>query len=69
VSKQKYYYNAWATGWTTGIRFPRRPGNSSLLHRVQTGAGAHPASYTTRIGAFSPGVKVSGEWSWPLTSI
>jgi hypothetical protein len=28
-----------------GVRFPARAGNFSLRHRVQTGSGAHPASY------------------------
>jgi hypothetical protein len=27
------------------VRFPAGDGNSSLHHRVQTGSGAHPASY------------------------
>jgi hypothetical protein len=39
-----------------------------LLHSVQTGSGAHPASCTMRTGALSPGVKWPGTWSWPLTS-
>jgi hypothetical protein len=29
--------------------------------------GAHPASCPVRAGAFSPGVKAAGAWSWPLT--
>jgi hypothetical protein len=29
----------------------------SLRHRVQTGSGDHPASYTKGTGVFSPGVK------------
>jgi hypothetical protein len=28
-----------------GVRFPVRAGNFSLRHYVQTGSGAHPASY------------------------
>jgi hypothetical protein len=32
----------------------------SLFHTLQTGSGAHPASYTMDIGAFSPGVKRLG---------
>jgi hypothetical protein len=35
------------------IRFPARPGNFSLHHRVQTGSGAHLASYPMGTGAFS----------------
>jgi hypothetical protein len=32
----------------------------SLLHRVQTGSGAHPASYPMGIGGSFPGGKVAG---------
>jgi hypothetical protein len=32
----------------------------SLLHIVQNGSGAHPASYPMGTGAFSPGVKRPG---------
>jgi hypothetical protein len=35
----------------------------SLLHIVQTGFGAHPASYPV-----GTGVQAAGVWSWPLTS-
>jgi hypothetical protein len=35
-----------------GVRFPAGATNFSLHHRVQTGSGAHPASY--------PGVKWPG---------
>jgi len=41
----------------------------SLRHRVQTGAGAHPASYTTGTGSSFPGGKAAGAWGWSLTSI
>jgi hypothetical protein len=34
-----------ATGRMTGVRFPTGAGDFSLLHTVQTGSGAHPASY------------------------
>jgi hypothetical protein len=40
----------------------------SLLHFVQIGFGAHPASYLMGIGGFFPGGKVAGAWSIPLTS-
>jgi hypothetical protein len=52
-----------------GVRVPVGAGNSSPHHRVQTGSGAHAASYPigTR-GSFS-GEKAAGAWSWPLTSI
>jgi hypothetical protein len=32
------------------VRFPAGAGNFSLHHRVQTGTGAHPASYTMDTG-------------------
>jgi hypothetical protein len=31
--------------WTSGVRFLAGAGKFSLRHRVQTGSGAHPASY------------------------
>jgi hypothetical protein len=33
-----------ATGWTAGVRFPAGARNFSVLHSVQIGSGAHPAS-------------------------
>jgi hypothetical protein len=36
-----------------GVRFSAGTGNFSLLHRVQTGSRAHPASYPMGTGAFS----------------
>jgi hypothetical protein len=40
-----------------GFRFPAGAGNFSLLHCLQTGSGAHPASYPmgTRAGVKMPG--------------
>jgi hypothetical protein len=46
-----------ATGWTTGVRFPAGARDFNLLCNVQTGSGAHPASYP---GALSPGVERPG---------
>jgi hypothetical protein len=52
-------------GWS-GIRVPAGAGNFSLHHCIQTGSGAHPASYPTgTTGSFSGG-KAAGAWSWPL---
>jgi len=53
----------------TGVRFPARIGNFSLRHRVQTGSGAHPASYITGTGCSFPEGTAAKAWSWPLTSI
>jgi hypothetical protein len=52
-----------------GVRFPVGAGNFSLLPRVQTGSGTHPASYPLGTGGSFPGCKAAGAWSWPLTSI
>jgi len=43
-----------------GVRVPTGAGNFSLHHRVQTGSGVHPTSYSVGIrGSFS-GVKHIG---------
>jgi hypothetical protein len=56
------------TVWTTGIRSPAGEEKFSL-HRVQTGSGAHPASYPVGTGTCFTGGKAAGAWSWPLTSV
>jgi hypothetical protein len=43
-----------------GVRFPAGAGNFSLHHRVQTGSGAHPASYPMDARDSFPGVKAAG---------
>jgi hypothetical protein len=53
-------YSEEVTGWTTGIQFPERGYIFSLRHRVQTGSGAHPASYPKGIGSFFPQSKAAG---------
>jgi hypothetical protein len=58
-----------ARGWTTErLEFESRYIQEfSLLHVVQTGSGAEPASYSVgNWGSFSGG-KADGAWSWPLT--
>jgi hypothetical protein len=55
--------------WKIAVRFPAKAGNFSIRHRVQTGSGAHPASYPIgTVGSFLGG-KTAGAWSWQLTSI
>jgi hypothetical protein len=55
-------YSDWTVGWTTAVRFPSgEVGTSSLLHRVQTGSGAHSVSYPMDTGGSFIGGKVAGE--------
>jgi hypothetical protein len=44
-------------------------GDFLFCHHVQTGSGAHPASYPMGTGGFFSGSKVAEGWNWPLTSI
>jgi hypothetical protein len=54
---------------TEGSEFEFRWGQEfSLLHVVQTGSGAHPASYPMGTGGSLSEVKAAGAWSWPLIS-
>jgi hypothetical protein len=48
-----------STGWTPGVRFPARQRDFSLLFSVQTGSGAHPASYSMGTGGSFPGGNVA----------
>jgi hypothetical protein len=41
-----------------GVRFPAETENFSLRHRIQTGSGAHPASYPIGTGGSLPGVQL-----------
>jgi hypothetical protein len=49
-----------ATSWTATVRFPVEAREFSLLRRVQTYSGAHPASYPMGTGGSFPGVKRLG---------
>jgi hypothetical protein len=42
---------------------PGRDRDFSCLHNVQTGSGAHPASYSMSTRGFFPGVKATGAWN------
>jgi hypothetical protein len=46
--------------WMIGVRIPAGAGNFSLRHRVQTGSGAHPASYPMGTRGSFPGGKAAG---------
>jgi hypothetical protein len=48
-----------ATDWTAGVRFPGRAPYLFLLHSVQTGSGAHLASYPMSTEDSFPGGKQS----------
>jgi hypothetical protein len=50
----------WATGRTAGVRFLAGARDFSLLHRIQTGSGAHPAFYQIGTGALPLGGKAAG---------
>jgi hypothetical protein len=45
------------TDWTAGVRSPTEAEDFSSNLCVQTGSGAHPASFTMGTGGFSPGGK------------
>jgi hypothetical protein len=47
--------------WMIGVRFPAEAGDFSLHCRVQTGFGAHPASYPMSSGVPFSGGKAAGE--------
>jgi hypothetical protein len=51
------------------VRVPVGTRNFSLNHCVQTGSGAHPASYPIGTRGSIPGGKEAGAWSLPLTSV
>jgi hypothetical protein len=55
----KYGESLWA-----GRSGDRIPVGARFFTPVQTGPGAHPASYT-----MGPGGKAAGAWRWPLTPI
>jgi hypothetical protein len=48
-------------GWMAWVRFPAVQ-NSSLLHCVQIGSGAHSASYPTGTRGSFPGGKAAGAY-------
>jgi hypothetical protein len=54
------WYSAELRAEWTGVRVPAGTGNFSLHHRVQTGSGAHPASYPVGTRCCFPGGKAAG---------
>jgi hypothetical protein len=63
----QWYLAGLRAGWSL-LRIPAGSRNFSLHHSVQTGSGAHPASYPMGTRYSFPGGEVAGAWSWPLTS-
>jgi len=57
----------YAMGWTT--KKAQKGWHTSLLQNVQTGSGAHPASYSVGTTVLSPRDKVAEAWSWTTTPI
>jgi hypothetical protein len=68
VGITQWYSNGLWAGWSV-VRVPAGSGNFSFHHRVQTGSGAHPASYPMGTRRSFPGGKVAVVWRWPLTYI
>jgi hypothetical protein len=52
-----------ATGWTTEGRSSSPGSVKNFLHVVQTGSGAHPASYPMGTRGSFPEGKAAGAWS------
>jgi hypothetical protein len=50
----------WATDWKAGVLFLEGARDFSQLHSVQTGSGAHTASYPMGIRGTFPGGKAAG---------
>jgi hypothetical protein len=48
------------TGWASGVPFMAGAESFCLRHRIQTGSGAHPASYSMGTEALFSGVKRPG---------
>jgi hypothetical protein len=63
VGIAQWYSAGLRVGWS-GVRVPAWARNFSLHHRVQTGCGAHPASYKMGSRGSFPGGEAAGAWSW-----
>jgi hypothetical protein len=53
------WYSAGIRAGRSGVQVLARAGNFSLHHHVQTGSGAHPASYPMDTRGSFPGGKVA----------
>jgi hypothetical protein len=54
------WYNSGQLAELSGVRVPAGAGRFSLQHHVQTGSGAHPASYPMGTGGSFLGGKTAG---------
>jgi len=55
--------------WTIWGLIHKEEKDFSLLHKIQSGSGAHPTSCSMGYGGYCPRSRVAGEWGWTLTSI
>jgi hypothetical protein len=62
-------YSAGLRAWWSDVRVPVGARNFPPHHRIQTGYGAHPASYPMGSTGSFLGDKAAVAWRWPLTSI
>jgi hypothetical protein len=69
VSESNYSSLVLAIGRATIVLFPARARGFSLFHDVPNWLGGPLTSYAMNAGGYFVGNKVSGAWSWPLTSI
>jgi hypothetical protein len=63
------WYSAGLRARWSGVRVPAGSGNFSLHSCVQTGFGAHPASYPIGTRGSFPGRKAAGTWSWQFNLV
>jgi hypothetical protein len=64
VGWAQHYSAGLRAGWS-GFRVSAGAPYFSLLHHVQTGSGAHPASYPMDTRGSFPGDKTAKAWIWP----
>jgi hypothetical protein len=60
VSRDNSVVQRWATCWMIGLRVPVGAGIFSLHRHIQTGSGAHPASYPVGTRGYFTGDKATG---------
>jgi hypothetical protein len=58
-----------ATSWKVRGSKPGTENKFFFPQNVQSGSGAHPATYSMGTGVSFSGGKAAGAWGWPLISI